>query len=268
MPARRLASGFSNLRADPSKAEIARPISTVGWMASGGSPNRASSSSAAATCPPFPDLIPCGVPLRASRPSSRGPAAERADQPADRTEEDGAQHEVRHRSAEVPEGGRLQGRLDLRDLCRRREVPDPLGGGPALLAFLPDLRAYLVHVGDDLGRGLGGVVAGGPREHRRLQRRRQEERDPDHDRDHRRRKGAVAHEQRPVRHPGVEPRRTHPEGREHGQKQEQRQGQPRPVLGDDSENPTRHTGRIDHEEIEVRGERDEHADYAVTKTRP
>ena len=169
--------------------------------------------------------------------------------------------------AEVPGRWRLKGSLDLRGPRRRREVVDPFGGGPALLALLADLRAHLVHVGDDLGRGPASVVAGCPGEDRRLQRRRQEEREPDHDRDHRRRKGAVAQEQRPVRHPGIEPRRTHPEGREHGQKQEQSQGQTRPVLGYHREDPTRRTGRIDEEEIEVGGERDEHADYPVTESR-
>src|SRR5215208_933070 len=96
-----------------------------------------------------PISFPAGHPSGLLVARRGGPAAERTDQSADRTEEDGAQNEICHRPAKVPQGGWLQGRLDLSDLCRLREVPDPLWGGPALLAFLSDLRAYLVDVGDD-----------------------------------------------------------------------------------------------------------------------
>src|SRR5919106_1174655 len=119
-------------------------------------------------------------------------AAQRPDNPASRSEEDGAQNEVGHRTTEIPQTGWLQGRLDLCNLRRWRKIPDLLGGGPALFTFLPDLHTDLVYVGDDLRGGLTGVVAGGPCEQRRLQSGRQKQCDPHHDGDHRSRQGAVA----------------------------------------------------------------------------
>src|SRR5918993_3979474 len=212
----------------------------------------------------FPAWRPSGLLIvRESRT-----AAERPHHPASRSEEDGAQDEVGHRTAEVPQTGWLQGRLDLCKLRRWREIPDLLGGCPARFAGLPDLRADLVYVVDDLRGGLPGVIACGPGEQRRLQGGRQKQCDPHHEGDHRRCQGAVAKQQRPVGHPGVETCGAYPEGRQYGQEQEQSKGQPRPVLRYGGKDPTRRMDGVDEEEIQVRGERDEHTREPEEVTRP
>ena len=78
----------------------------------------------------------------------------------------------------------------------------------------------------------------------------------------------VAQEDRTVRHPRVEARRTHPEGSEHSQEQEYREGQARPVLRYYREDPTLRLGRVDEQKIQVRTERDEHARERLDESCP
>src|SRR5215204_4484690 len=85
MPARRLDSGPFSPSALFSKAEITRPIQTVGCTDSGGSPNTPSRSSAPAICVPCLHLIPCGEPRGAFRPRVRdGRGAPRPARPPSR----------------------------------------------------------------------------------------------------------------------------------------------------------------------------------------
>ena len=142
MPARRLDLGLSILSALFSNAEITSPIITVGCKASGGSPSTASRSNAS-DCPPLCGLIPCVTPLGAShRPRAQdGRGAPRPARPVPRRTARKTKLAIdRPRSRSV---GGCRVASTYSSSRRRWEVSDLLGGGPSVLAFLPDLHTHL-----------------------------------------------------------------------------------------------------------------------------